>query len=166
MTIGIVYTLQDAKGLKGTTTINLPNGTSFADATEFASAVAQLIANMTTGKLVSVGVHFSVDISGLAANTLGANSDVEEGAKFSWIVAGGFNSSNRIPTFDEAKIVAGSKAVDLTDADVAQFVAYMTEGYTASSTNVIYPVDYRNTTIEDILGALEDFVTSRKMRSV
>lgn len=166
MAIGVVYTFKDAKGATGTTTINLPSSTDYDDAVEFASAVAQLFANMTTGQLVSVGIHFSVDISGLAANTLDPNSDVEEGAKFSWGVLGGYRASNRIPTFDEAKIIASSKQVDLTDADVAQFVGYMVNGFTATSTNVVAPVDYRNTDINDIIGALEDFVSSRKMRLV
>jgi hypothetical protein len=166
MPIGLVYTFQDAKGAKGTTTINIPDATAYADALEFASALAQLFANMTTGRLMAVGIHISVDVSGLASNTLGANSDVEEGAKFSWLTVGDFRASNRIPTFDEALIVAASKQVDVTDADVAQFVSYMTDGFTATSTNVVLPVDYRNADINDLISALEDFVTSRKMRLV
>lgn len=166
MAIGVVYSFQDAKGARSTTTINIPSATTLADATEFASAVAQLFANMTTGKLISVGLHFSVDISGLAGNTLGADSDVEEGAKFSWMVAGGYRASNRIPTFDEAKIVSGTKQVDVADADVAQFISYMENGFTATSTNVVLPVDYRNADIEDLVAALEDFQTSRKLRNV
>lgn len=165
MTIGISVSIKDAKGVTGTTTVNIPASTSYADAMEFASALAQLFANMTTGKVVKVGINFSVDVSGLAGNVLDVNSDVEEGAKFSWLTAGNFRASNRIPTFDEAKIVAGTKQVDLTDPDVAQFVSYMTAGFTASSTNVVLPVDYRNADIEDVVSALEDFVSSRKLKA-
>ena len=165
MSIGIVYTFIDAKGAKGTTTINVPAATLFADAMEFASAVAQLFASLTTGQLLTVGVHVSVDISGLASNILSPNADVEEGAKFTWLVNGGYRASNRIPTFDEAVIVSGTKQVDLADANVAQLIGYMTGDtpFVATSTNIVAPVDYRQADIETLVTALEDFTTSRKM---
>ena len=164
MPITINYTTQDAKGAKSTTAIHLLDSETHVDVLEFASAVAQLFANMMTGGLVSVAVCYEIDISGLAGNTIQAGSDVEEGARFGWGVAGGFNASNRLGTFDESLIIAGSKEVDLTDADVAQWVGYMVDGYTATSTNVLLPVDYRAADINEIKTALENFTRSRVLR--
>lgn len=163
MAIGIVITVEDAKKQKSNTTIWIPSGTTYDDAMEFAAALAQLWANMSDGQVVKVGVTFAVDVSGLASNTMGANADVEEGARFVWDVDGGYKASNRIATFLESKLIAGTNRVDLTDPDVAQWVGYMESGFTATSTNVVNPCDYRSDDIEDLASALESFTRSRKL---
>ena len=73
MTVGIVYTIKDAKGAKSTTAVNLPSGTTLADALEFAEELGQLIANVVTGKITTIGVHFSVSVAALTGNALGSN---------------------------------------------------------------------------------------------
>lgn len=163
MPIGVVYTVEDAKRAKSTTTINIPSATTLADAQEFALSMGQLLATLLTGRITSIGIHFSVSIATLTSNSRGSLSDVEEGAKFGW-EAGTFKASNRLATFDESFILASSKQVDQADTDVLAFLNAMTVGLTMASTNVVAPVDYRDTDIDSVLWALEDFTSSRKMR--
>lgn len=163
--IGIVFTIKDDKGLKSTFTLNIPGATAGVDALEFAGDMAQLVASIVTGKLMTVGVHFSIDISGLSDNALGALSDVEEGARFSWGTVGDFIAVNRLATFDEAMIDPNSRQVDQTDTDVAAFIDAVTQGLTMTSTELIRCVDSRDAIINGIEGALESFQSSRMLRN-
>lgn len=163
--IGITVSVVDAKGATSNSTVWVPGASDIDDVIEFAEALAQNWANMQTGKVTKVGVTIAVDISSLSNNTLGANSDVEEGARFGWGVVGGFKSSNRIATFDETLIVSGTKQVDITDTDVAEFIGWMVSGFTPVSTVVILPTDYRSAVISSQDSALEDFQKSRKLKN-
>ena len=163
MATGIRLNVRDAKGAGSNTTIYVPDTADFDDVMEFGAALAQLWANMCTGVVERVSVTFEVDVSGLAGNTMDANSDVEEGARFAWLVAGGYTASNRIATFDESKMVSGTNQVDTGDPDVAQFVSYMEDGFTATSTNVVSPTDYRDDDITDLASAQESFQKTRKV---
>jgi len=165
MAIGIVLTIKDDKGLKSTFTLNLPPATDETDALEFAGDVAQLAASIVTGKIISVSVRFSIDISGLSDNAIGAGSDVEEGARFVWSTVGDFIAANRLATFDESLIDANSRQVDQTDGDVAAFIDAVVSGLTMTSTNLVRCVDSRDAVINDIESALESFQSSRMLRN-
>lgn len=160
----VLYSIQDEKGKTSTTEINLATATTFADADIMAGQMALLIDDMITGAITRIGIVATVDLPvGLKA-TAAANSDVEEGARFQFRTANGFFSGLRLPTFDEAAIIAGTKNVDLTDADVAAFVTAMVSGLDTSGaggSGVIVPVDKRNEDLTALEFAKEQFLSSR-----
>ena len=165
MAVGVSFTTEDAKGAKSTTIIYIPDATTLTDAQEFAAAMGQALADIMTGGVVAIGICYDVSVASLTSNTIEVNSDVEEGARFGWEVAGGFNASNRLATFAQSKLIAGSKEVDLTDADVIVFVDYMIDGFTPISTLDVLPIDYRNADIIALTTSLENFTKSRILRT-
>jgi hypothetical protein len=159
------YSIEDEKGAKSTFAVYLPDSTLWADVLGFAASMAPLLEAMITGAIRGISVTVSVDLpSGLRVAPL-ATSDVEEGGRFIWASAGGFNTSGRIATFDEAAVVTGTRLIDTTgDADVAAFVSAMTTGLTVN-TNLVQPVDYRGADIEALISARESFQRSRATRT-
>ncbi|MCZ7545743.1 MAG: hypothetical protein M5R40_20485 [Anaerolineae bacterium] len=130
----------------------------------FAEQLALLIDPLVVGALTRIGVTRDVDLPGGLAASASANADVEEGARFQFRTENGFFSGLRLPTFDESKIAAGTRGVDLADGDVAAFVAAMEDGLDLSGvggTGTVQPCDARD---EDLLAlefAREQFLSSR-----
>lgn len=159
----IIYTIVDAKGTESDTSINFPTSYNFGDVRLFAEQSAARINQLITGKIVRIGIGFTVDLpSGLRA-VAAANSDVEEGARFQFRTAGGYHTAMRLPTFDESYIVPGTREVDLTDADVTDFTDSMVTGAPVVALGgVLSPSDTRDDDIVELKAARESFQSSRK----
>lgn len=157
----LVYTIQDAKGKKSTTTINFPAAVDIGQVASFAGDTATMINNIITGKIIEAGVGLAISLSGATIRaTPDANSDVEEGARFSWNSAIGAITGFRLPTFDEAKMVSGTRDVDLADTDVDTFVQRIIAGKTTGLVNAS-PSDDRGSDIATLATARESFTSSR-----
>lgn len=157
----LVYSIQDAKGKISTTKLNFPVNVDIGVLQTFAASTATMINNIIKGKIVDAGIGIAVDLSSATIRaTPDPNSDVEEGARFSWNSAVGAITSFRLPTFDEAFLVDGTKVVDTADATVDAFVDRITEGQTVVATNVS-PSDDRGSDIETLASARESFTASR-----
>ena len=160
----ILYSITDEKAKVSTTEVKLPSATTHADVVIFAQEMASLIDPLITGAITRIGITQEVALpSGLSASTA-ANSDVEEGAKFQFRTNGGFYTSLRLATFDEANIVAGGREVDQTDADVAAFITAMTTGIDltgAGGSGVVQPSDHRDDDVTALDFARELFLSSR-----
>ena len=160
MSVGIIYSVLDAKGQSSTTEVNLSDALSLVQITGYAQALATLINAVTTGVVTRIGVVVAVDLPvGLRVAAL-TNSDVEEGAKFQFNTASNFRTGFRLPTFDETKIASNSRAVDLEDADVAALVNGIVNGLTIGGT-VVSPTDKRESDITALTAAKEQFLSSR-----
>lgn len=85
---------------------------------------------LVTGTLVGANVTLEADISGFVNAAASALSDVQEKATFVFKSVDGFLKSISLPTFDETKFVnsGAGDTCDLTNTDVAAFVAMMTDG--------------------------------------
>lgn len=165
MALSIIYTFKDQKDKSSFTEINIPVGTSLANAVIFAQQMALLIDPLINGRIARIGISASVTLPGGLTATAAASSDVEEGALFQFRTAQGFHSSNRIPTFSESLISAGSNAVDTTDTDVAGFITAMTAGINLGGfggTGVVQPTTNREEDLTALDFALEDFQSSRR----
>lgn len=157
MAVSVLFTIRDAKDARSLVEFYLPDATTIADAQTWITAAAPLLNALITGAIERVGVCLSAALpGGLRASPL-ANSDVEEGAKFIFNSTGGYQTSVRIPTFDETHMVAGSTQVDTTAGPVASFVAGMTAGL-----SLIEPTDYRGADIVSLRSARESFQRSRR----
>jgi hypothetical protein len=89
---------------------------------------------------------------------------VEEGARFQFATVGGFATGHRVATFTEAKIVPGSRDVDLVDGDVAAWVNALVSGIDtapAGGSGVVGASDARNDDIVSLKFAREQFQSSR-----
>lgn len=155
------YTLEDEEGKKSVVSLHLPGGTLQADAVGFAEDMAELIDNLTGAKITRIALCLIVDLPvGLKASAL-AESEVEIGARFGFADANAFRTSVRIPSFLLAKLVAGSNAVDQTDADVIAFVNAMEDGLTPIAT-LVEPSTNRGDDIVDLTTAIEAFTKTRR----
>ncbi|MCZ7544890.1 MAG: hypothetical protein M5R40_15810 [Anaerolineae bacterium] len=164
MAFTVMLSVIDEKGKTSTTEVKLPTATVWADAVIMAQQIALLIDPLILGAITRVGVTADVELPvGLAASA-SANSDVEEGARFQFRTENGFYTGLRLPTFDESLIVAGTRGVDLTDTDVAAFVAAMEDGIDTSGyggTDTVEPCDARDEDIVSLEFAREQFLSSR-----
>lgn len=160
MAASIIYSYRDAKGNISTQEVNLSAALSTAQLTGYAQALATLLNAVTTGVITRVGVVISVALPGGLRVAPLVNSDVEEGAKFQFNTVSNFRTGFRIPTFSEALIATNSRAVDLENADVAALVNGIVNGLTIGGT-VVSPTDKRDSDITALVGANEQFLSSR-----
>lgn len=157
----VTWTVQDAKGKTSVTKVNFPDSTDIAILKMFASSTIGLLDPLMKGRIIEAGIGLSVDIS--AATRKAAplpDSDVEEGARFQWNTVSGAVTGFRVPTFDEAKLVTGTRNVNTADAQVAAFVNRITDGQTQGLINVS-PSDDRGSDINALKSARESFTSSR-----
>lgn len=164
MPFTIVFTFKDEKNKPSRTEINLPSGTAFTDVVLFAKEFAPLVNDLITGQITSIGVCASVSLTGLGLRTAPlSGSDVEEGGRFQFNTVNGFPTAFRLPTFAESFVLANSRNIDTTDADVAAIVTAMEDGIDlsgAGGTGVITPVDKRDEDIVALNYAREQFFNS------
>lgn len=160
----ILYSITDEKSKISTTEVKLPSATAFADVEIFAGQMAALIDTLITGYISRIGIVYQVALPAGIAAAASANSDVEEGARFQFRTTNGFFSGLRLATFNESRIVSGSKDVDTVDADVAAFVTAMVTGIDlsgAGGSGTIQPSDSRNEDLTALEFAREQFLSSR-----
>jgi len=161
--VGII-TIKDAKGKSATTEFNFPSSVTMANAKIFAQQMALLYDAVTKGVITRIGVAVLASLPGALKASADADSDVEEGARFQFRTDGGFMTGFRIPTFDEAKILSGTKQVDLADTDVAALVAAYEDGLSlvaAGGSGTVQPTDKREDPVNVLDTALEQFTASR-----
>lgn len=156
-----VWTILDAKGAKSVTKMNFPINVDIGVLQTFVSTTAELIDALIHGRIVDAGIGLAVDLSGATLKaTPDVTSDVEEGARFSWSTAVGSNTTFRLPTFNEAFLLPGTRFVDQADTDVDAFVQRVLQGQTVALVNVS-PSDDRGEDIEALNSARESFTSSR-----
>lgn len=164
MPINVAYYIEDGKSDESPLTINLPSGTSAADAVAFAQTMWPLVDALINGGNVVAKVIF--EVPGITSSNPIGSSDVQEIAKFV------FNTANTIakkamgiPTFIESKILPGTKLVDTTDVDVAAFVTAMVDGLDTTGnggSGVIQPCNLYDFDLTSLRSAVETWGKERK----
>ncbi len=155
LTHQVFVTVQDKAGLKSTLIVHIPIATIPQDALDFADLLINEIDPLILGGIVSAGVTLAADISGHGA--IGSTSNVQERGEFTFLTANSFVHSVGLPTLDETLVVASSRSIDLTQADVIDWVDAMLDGLAVPSTAVIVPVDSRGEDLLSLTSALERF---------
>jgi hypothetical protein len=158
LAVSLNFTVLDAKGKSSITKIRVPTGFSVTQYAEAASALAQLIANLSEGAITDVSVSLPLSLSGatIRATALGI-ADVAKKALFvaRTAVAGLFTKWN-FPTYDEVNSVAGSDDVNEADTEVAAMIAILEDGINVSGT-IVTPRDARGNLIDSVSEAREIF---------
>lgn len=124
--------IEDGKAKRSTLKMNAEvlDGADYAAGKTYESMGDNLLQDLEPiidGRIVSaqwiipVGFDFTPQVAD-------PNSDVEEGATFLFETADGYSTRMRIPTFKEALLVAGSRAVDLTASAVQDWVNTIIDG--------------------------------------
>lgn len=134
----VTYSIQDAKGKVSVTKVNFPVAVDIGVLrNNFVPTTATLINALILGKIISAGVGLEVDLSSATIRaTPDVNSDIEEGAYWPFQAANGAEAGFRLATFDEDKIIGGTKLVNGADTDVVAFRDRILEGQTVGLTNV------------------------------
>jgi hypothetical protein len=159
----VSISVKDSKNTISTTNYSMPRNVDIAVASTWAVRAAELIDNIVTGSIASIGIGIEIAISeatGLKATPL-ANSDVEEGALFTFRTVIGSLTGTRLPTFDEAKMQSGTPNVNVTDTDVNAYVQHVLQGQTNGLINAS-PSDERGEDISALDSATEAFRSTRK----
>lgn len=149
--VSVHFTILDAKGKSSRTTVHVPTGFSLSQYTQFGTAMAQLIANISEGQITEVSVSFPVDLSGAAlraAALVGADIFKKLFVQARSAVAGLLAKFN-IPTYDESNTVSGSDALNEADPDALLLIALVETGANISG-EIIQPVDLRGNDLEDV----------------
>lgn len=148
-------TVQDNAGRQATSIIHIPVATLAQDAVDFVGLLVNEIDPLIIGGVVAAGVTLAADIAGHGA--IGPTSDVQEKGEFSFNTINAFIHSVGLPCLDETLVVAASNVIDLTQADVIDFVDAMLDGIAVPSTNVVIPTDSRGEDLVSVKSALERF---------
>lgn len=158
----VVGHIVDDKGARSDVTYHVPSSVSFANVIEFAQSAFILIDSLITGQLEGFSVIATEYFTSGVKTAPVAGSDVEEGARFGFLTDQTNDTKLRLPTFDEAHMVAGSALVDLTDSDVIAFITAMTGGIDlAGAGPIVSPSDARDEDIVSLAYAKDAFTASR-----
>lgn len=156
------YSIRDAKGITSRTLVHIPTATTVANATTFAQAFAEVIDALIKGQVTSVDLCIGLDISGYdIKDTPDAASDVEEGAVFTYQDALGLLFRQRLPTFDETFVLAGTRQVDTANAGVQAYTDLITDG-----NGTVAPTAQAGSDLTALITAKEQFVKNRKGRTL
>lgn len=165
--VAITLTVRDGKTPPNESTVTLytTDGYTLPQLVAAVIVVAPLIKNLITGGISSATLAVDVDLSGIVGiEVADPDSDTEEGALFIWDTDGGHDKRNRIPTFDEALLVSGTREVDTADLNVIAFNNAMIAGVTVAGPATVEFVDSRGEELNSLQDAYESFQGSRKRK--
>lgn len=165
MTIAIRYGIQDEKGDTSVLTFHVNDTLTITQLQELNISIQNLLKDgaapeLLLGGIVTAGavLNLPVQVGKEVVNDL---SRVEYGALFDFLVTGGFHTSFRLPTFNEAFVVDGGRDVDQTATEVAALINAVINGIAVTGGTALFQ-DYRGTDITSISSAAEDSKRQRK----
>lgn len=144
LAVTVRFDFVDQKSKPSFTKVRIPTGFSITAMTEFAQGMAQLIANISDGRLTraSICVGLSLATATLKA-TPDSDADIAEKGFFGFGTAlAGFRTKMKLPAWNEIYTIAGSDAINQADPNVAAFLAAMEDGLAVTG-GTIAPTDIR-----------------------
>lgn len=167
--VSLNLTVVDGKGQESTVTLYTTDTFTIVQLGNAVRAIIPLVRNMITGGITKGTIAIEVDLSGLFTSfpTIAVpddDSDTEEGALFIFNNSGGDPKRNRIPTFDEALVLAGTREVDQEAVAVENFINAILTGVTVAGPATVTFVDSREEDLQFLSDAYESFQSSRRRR--
>lgn len=165
----VTYVIRDAKDELSTAQFFLDSTADRNEAAAAAREALDIISPLISGTIDSANLSIPLDTAGVGLAAPLPGADVEEGARFDFRAgpAGEWKTSQRIATFDESRILAGTRQVDRADPQVFDFEQAMTSSITGTNYGGTVPVrvvDSRNEGITELRSAVESFLRSRSSR--
>lgn len=148
----IDYVLRDASGGRAKTGFWVEPGLTLAQYQQGGQALAQEINAITNGVVESASMTIPVDVSGLTQNIAGANSDVEEVARFGATTADGRPVQVNVPGLIPTAIAAGSDDLNQANSAVAAMISMLEDGIVVTG-GTIRPSDVGEQDITQVLTA-------------
>lgn len=153
----ITLVVRDGEGSHSDVTLNFDGTITVSNMTTIALAAAGALEDIIDGAVVKAVLNRVIYVASIIAPD--PTSDVEIKAKFIWDVVGTIkNTITTIPTFLRAKLTPGTRKVNLADADVATWVAFMTDGVAILGE----PHDTEDRDVVAVLSAEEDYGRKRR----
>jgi hypothetical protein len=148
LAFSVRFDIVDNKGKRSFTKVRVPTTFAIADYIDFAQQMAQLIANISTGRITGASLCAGLDLSTatIKASPSGLSDIAQKGFYQFSTAAPGFRNRVKVPALSEAKVVLGSDAIDQTDADVINFIDAMEDGIVVTG-GTISPTDHRENDI-------------------
>jgi hypothetical protein len=164
LAVSMTFTFKDNKGKTAPCKIHVPSTFSVAQYIEFAQAAAQILANLSSAKLVNVSISVGVDLSAATIRSVASTTaDIFQKAVVSVrsIVSGLFARFN-IPTIQDSIVIEGTDQLDTSDADVAALVIALEDGISVGSPAVIVtPRDLRGNVLDTVSSTREIFLDAK-----
>jgi hypothetical protein len=155
MSLEVVMEISDASGSTASHAVHLADTVTLAQATSFSVGYATALNNIIAGVIRSCAAYLKPSIASLLNNTVGANSDVEHIGKFEFLTEEGIRVKINIPCLSELTVHSDfSDEIDQAQADVAAFIAAMTDGILSGGAQ-INPCDIGEGDVTDIVFARE-----------
>jgi hypothetical protein len=142
-TVNVAF--KDAKNKESFTRIRIPSTFTFLQYKAFGAAAAAVLKAMTTCEITEVSISVGLDLSGASLKTVATQfADWFNKAHIQAVNAvSGLFAKFQIPTYDDANNMAGSRNLDLADAEVAALVTLIEDGVTIGA-GLVYPVTVRD----------------------
>ena len=100
------FSVEDAKGQRGTALIRIPASFTHAQVTTFAANLAPVLDAVLGAKILGMSVAYDLTLPGGLKGTADANNDVQESGLFTFAAAGTiYKESQRVPGFKESLFV-------------------------------------------------------------
>lgn len=159
--VKVVYSFVDDKGKTATSEVKVPLGFSIAQYIEFAEEMGLLIDAAVNTQMTSIAISLGVTLPGGLQSGAGVGADVEEKGAFQFSTVGGWKTRVNLPGLTESLVIAGTDAIDETDAAVAALITAFESGITLPiAGGTLSPCDAREDDIVSLDFARERFRAS------
>ncbi len=160
LAVKCIFTFKDNKGKTAPSIIHIPTSFSVSQMIEFAQGAAQVLANISSAKLVNASISVGVDLSGATIRAVASStSDIFQKAIISVrsVVAGLFAKFN-IPTIPDSVVLDGTDQLDSSDSTVAALITALEDGIAVGSPTVtVTPRDLRQNGLDTVSSTRETF---------
>lgn len=160
LAVTINFSFLDEKGKSSVTKIRVPSGFSINQYVEFATAMGQLVGNLSDGAITDISISLPINLSGATIRAAAENwADVAKKALFMVSSAvTGLVSKFFFPTYDESNgnTVDGTDQLDVADPEVAAMIGLIENGVNVSG-EIIQPIDLRGNDLVNVTQAREIF---------
>jgi len=124
----ITTIISDASGTQGSTTHFVQNGASLSQLGEIAVQLANVIDDITEGKIEAMKARISADMSALTGNTALDGSDVGDLGQFQFRTLSNRPVRVNVPALAEGVVGAGSDDINQANVDVAALISAFEDG--------------------------------------
>lgn len=159
LAVAINFVIKDSKGKSSKSVLHVPTGFTMAQYLEFATAAGQILADASTGEImsISVGVNLNLATATIRAAAL-TGADIAQKAFFAVrSVVNGLIAKFYVPTLAETNVLVGSDELDTADADVAALMTIYEDGVDIGGAVFIQPCDERENDLASVSQAREVF---------
>jgi hypothetical protein len=151
------FTVVDGENHTSQVGVFVADSESDASILAFIAGFVPLLEAIIEGKVTKATVATTL-YSAVASGVLDT-SDVEIAAKFIWSVVGSAKKKiMKIPSFNRAKLTAGTSLVNRLDSDVDAFIDYML----ATAVLIADPTDSEERDIAGLVSAREEYSRRRR----